>query len=91
MPNEPIVVYSSNYCSECQMVKAYLALRGYRYVEKNVSKDLAGRAELIALGFDATPVTVIGKRVIDGYNGDAIDAALAELPPEPGAGGTRPG
>lgn len=81
-----ITVYSSNFCSECQMVKAYLALKGYEYVEKNVSKDLKGRAELIALGFDATPVTVIGTRVIDGYDGEAIDAALAELAPQPGAG-----
>ncbi|MBI4306622.1 MAG: glutaredoxin family protein, partial [Chloroflexi bacterium] len=38
-----------------------------------------GRAELVAMGFDATPVTVIGERVIDGFDGDAIDSALAEL------------
>lgn len=74
-----ITVYSSNYCSACQMVKAYLAMKGYQYVEKNVSRDLEGRAELVALGFDATPVTVIGERVIEGYDGDAIDAALSEL------------
>ena len=74
-----ITVYSSNYCSACQMVKAYLAMKGYQYVEKNVSRDLEGRAELVALGFDATPVTVIGKRVVEGYDGDAIDAALSEL------------
>lgn len=77
-----ITVYSSNYCSACQMVKAYLALKGFEYVEKNVSKDLKGRAELVAMGFDSTPVTVIGKRIVDGYDGDAIDAALAELTPQ---------
>lgn len=81
-----ITVYSSNYCSACQMVKAYLALKGFEYAEKNVSVDLNGRAELIALGFDATPVTVIGKRVVEGYDGEAIDAALAELALQPGAG-----
>jgi glutaredoxin len=81
-----ITVYSSNYCSACQMVKAYLAMKGYQYVEKNVSRDLEGRAELVALGFDATPVTVIGKRVVEGYDGDAIDSALAELALQPGAG-----
>jgi hypothetical protein len=61
------------------MVKAYLALKGYEYVEKNVSVDLKGRSELVAMGFDATPVTVIGERIVEGYDGDAIDAALTEL------------
>lgn len=74
-----ITVYTSNYCSSCQMVKAYLALKGFQYAEKNVSTDLKGRAELVAMGFDATPVTVIGERVVEGYDGDALDAALAEL------------
>lgn len=81
-----ITVYSSNYCSACQMVKAYLAMKGHQYVEKNVSRDLEGRAELVALGFDATPVTVIGKRVVEGYDGEAIDSALAELASQPGVG-----
>lgn len=75
----PITVYTSNYCSACQMVKAYLALKGFQYAEKNVSVDLEGRAELVGMGFDSTPVTVIGERVIEGYDGDAIDVALAEL------------
>jgi glutaredoxin-like protein NrdH len=74
-----ITVYSSNLCSACQMVKAYLSLRGFPYEEKNVSVDRNGRSELRALGFESTPVTVIGKRVIEGYDGPAIDAALAEL------------
>lgn len=74
-----ITVYTSNYCSACQMVKAYLSLKGFKYAEKNVSLDLKGHADLVAMGFDSTPVTVIGERVIEGYDGDAIDAALAEL------------
>ena len=61
------------------MVKAYLALKGFQYSEKNVSRDLDGRAELVAMGFDSTPVTVIGEQVVEGYDGEAIDAALAAL------------
>ena len=44
-----------------------------------VSVDLEGRRQLLALGFDTTPVTIIGERVIEGFDGDAIDSALAEL------------
>ena len=72
-----IIVYSSNMCGACEMVKEFLRLRGKEFVERNVSVDLQGRKELLDLGFDATPVTVIGESVVDGFDVDKIDAALA--------------
>lgn len=72
-----IVVYSSNMCGACEMVKEFLRLRGREFVERNVSVDLEGRQALLDLGFDATPVTVIGDTVVDGFDVDKIDAALA--------------
>ena len=74
-----IIVYSSNMCGACEMVKEFLRLRGREFVERNVSVDLQGRQELLDLGFDATPVTVIGDAVIDGFDVDKIDAALASM------------
>ena len=61
------------------MVKGYLSLRNAEYAEKNVSTDLDGRAELIAMGYDSTPVVVIGDRQIRGFDADSIDEALVEL------------
>ena len=61
------------------MVKEYLSLKGFQVTERNVSQDEEGRAQLLALGFDATPVTVIGDRVVDGFNAVAIDEALSSL------------
>ena len=72
-----ITVYSSNMCGACEMVKEFLRLRGKEFVERNVSVDLQGRKELLELGFDATPVTVIGDSVVEGFDVDKIDAALA--------------
>lgn len=74
-----ITIYSSNYCGSCQMVKAFLSLRNAEFVEKNVSKDLEARAELIALGYDSTPITLIGDRSLEGFNTAALDDALAAL------------
>ena len=74
-----VTVYSSNFCSTCQMVKQFLALRGVEYVEKNVSTDLEGRAELVALGYDSTPVTVIGERPVAGFDVNDLDEALSAL------------
>ena len=71
-----ITVYSSNMCGACEMVKEFLRLRGKEFLERNVSVDLQGREELLELGFDATPVTVIGESVVEGFDVDKIDAAL---------------
>ena len=72
-----ITVYSSNMCGACEMVKEFLRLRGKEFVVRNVSVDLQGRKELLELGFDATPVTVIGDSVVEGFDVEKIDAALA--------------
>lgn len=77
-----ITVYSSNMCSSCEMVKAFLELRNREFVEKNVSTDLEGRTELLGMGFDSTPVTVIGERQISGFDVVEIDQALAALDSE---------
>ena len=74
-----ITVYSSNMCSTCEMVKQFLVLRGVDFTEKNISIDLEGRSELIELGFDVTPVTVIGQQVLEGFDTGEIDAALSAL------------
>lgn len=74
-----VIVYSSNMCSACEMVKEFLKLRGVEYIEKNVSTDLAGRAELIEMGYDSTPVTVIGSRQVPGFKVAEMDEAIAEL------------
>jgi glutaredoxin len=74
-----ITVYSSNMCGACEMVKAFLALRKVTFIEKNISTDLEGRTELIKMGYDTTPVTVIGDRHISGFDATQIDEALKDL------------
>ena len=61
------------------MVKGYLSLRGVEFVVKNVSTDLEGQAEMIAMGFDSTPVTVIGDQQVSGFDVPSIDKAIAAL------------
>lgn len=63
------------------MVKGYLSLRGVEFIVKNVSTDLEGRAELIAIGFDSTPVTIIGDQQLSGFDIPTIDKTLADLKP----------
>ena len=63
-------------------MKGFLSLRNVEYVEKNVSTDLDGRTELEAMGYDSTPVTVIGDRQLVGFDAVLIDEALAALASE---------
>ena len=52
---------------------------GFPFTERNVSEDLEARRQLLAMGFDATPVTVIGNRTVAGFDGPEIDEALGQL------------
>ena len=60
---------------------------------KCVDEDDAAYGELLALGFRLVPVTVIGPRIIKGYDPAAIKDALAaardqpdvQSPPDPTA------
>lgn len=63
-------------------MKGFLSLRNVEYVEKNVSTDLDGRDELLAMGYDSTPVTVIGDRQLTGFDAVLMDEALAALSSE---------
>ena len=79
MAIDNITVYSSNMCGACEMVKAFLELRKVTFIERNVSTDLKGRKDLMKMGYDTTPVTVIGDIHISGFDAKQIDEALKDL------------
>jgi hypothetical protein len=58
------------------MVKGFLSLRNVEFIVKNVSTDLEGRTELLALGYDSTPIIVIGDQILSEFNVEAIDHAI---------------
>lgn len=72
------VVYSAQWCSACKDTKAYLGSLGVTVDERDIEKDPKANAELVKLaGEDAgIPVTVIGKKVIGGFDPAALKAAL---------------
>ena len=67
------------------------------FTVKYVDEDDSAYEELLALGFRLVPVTVIGPRIIKGYDPAAIRDALAaarsqadvQSPPDPTAARTR--
>jgi hypothetical protein len=50
----------------------FLSQKGIVFVEKNVRADKAALTELLALGFQSTPVTIIDGRSVVGFDQNKI-------------------
>jgi glutaredoxin 3 len=67
-PNGRVTLYTTEPCGFCRMAKTLLQARGVDYLEVNLAKDPAGRADLVALTGQMTfPQIVVGKRSIGGF------------------------
>jgi glutaredoxin len=60
-------------------VKELLSREQVAFTVKDVETDDRAYDELIALGFRVVPLTVIGDRMISGYDAAALTDALAAL------------
>ena len=58
-------------------MKEFLSRAGAPFTAFNVDEDDRAYDELIARGFRSVPVTVIGDRVVRGFDADALTEALA--------------
>lgn len=65
-------------------MKEFLSRAGRPFIVKNVDEDLEAYNDLIARGFRAVPVTLIGGTAIKGFDEEALTSALAAAePPAP--------
>ncbi|HEU4979106.1 MAG TPA: glutaredoxin domain-containing protein [Solirubrobacteraceae bacterium] len=63
-----ITVYTTDPCSFCIRAKELLARRGYQYEEINLSKDPAGRTELLErTGMMSFPQVIIDGELVGGF------------------------
>jgi glutaredoxin 3 len=64
-----IMLYTTEPCGYCRRMKALLEARGLDYVEINLSKDPAGRAQLAQrTGMMTFPQLIVGEEVIGGFD-----------------------
>lgn len=61
----------------CGKVKEYLSQKQIPSDDRDITKDPSAMGELKKLGFMTTPVTVIGDKVIVGFDVRKLDEALA--------------
>jgi hypothetical protein len=60
-------------------VKEFLSRAGQAFTSRNVDDDDEAYRELVALGVTSVPVTVIGTRLIKGFNPKVLTQALNAL------------
>ena len=63
-----ITVYTTEPCAFCARVKGLLRTRGLEFSEINLSKDPAGRMELVnRTGMMTFPQVLIGEQLLGGF------------------------
>jgi len=72
-----VIVYSTETCPYCVLVKDYLKEKGITYAEKNVGTDLAAREEMMKKASAmSVPVVDIDGTIILGFDKTKINQAL---------------
>lgn len=80
----PVTVYSTQSCSSCRELKRHLRDRGVLFEERDASDQRVWQ-QLVAIGatrgvrVDGVPVTLIGDRLVQGFNRGELDRALREV------------
>ena len=60
----------------CARVKEYLSRQQVSFEDRDITSDPSAISELQKLGFMTTPVTVIGEKVIVGFDHQKLSQAL---------------
>ena len=64
-----ITVYTTEPCSFCARVKGLLKAHGLEFAEVNLSKDPAGRMELVQrTGMMSFPQVIVGEKLLGGFS-----------------------
>jgi glutaredoxin len=76
MTERKTIVYTQLGCPPCHHETTFLAQKGVEFEEKNVREDLDAMQEMVRMGSQATPRTVIDGEIIIGFDLKRISASL---------------
>lgn len=75
---EPVVMYSTDWCGNCKMTRAYLRENNIPFFEYDVEKSPEGQRQYKALQGNGVPLLLVKNNVIRGYNPRAIQQAMMD-------------
>ncbi|MCM3690643.1 glutaredoxin family protein [Neobacillus niacini] len=67
---EGVIVYTTNDCIECTMVKKVLTEEGIAFEVRDISTNEDYRTEVEKYGFLGVPVTVLGNKAVKGFTNE---------------------
>jgi len=76
--SDKVVIYSTSWCPYCKALRNTLNQYNIPFTEHDTEKSLQGFLGFWALRGRGVPVSVIGERVVYGYDGQAITDALVD-------------
>lgn len=68
--NKQVIVYTTNDCIECKMVKQVLTEEGIDFEVRDVSDNARYQQEVENYGFLGVPVTVVENRAVKGFTNE---------------------
>jgi glutaredoxin len=75
-----VEIYVADWCPYCKRLEQYLTERKIRFVRHDIEASTAAAARHKSLGGGGVPLTVIGSKVIRGFNERALQEALGGFP-----------
>ncbi|WP_284037708.1 glutaredoxin family protein [Neobacillus sp. 114] len=78
--SKQLIVYTTNDCIECTMVKKVLTEEGIPFETRNVAENPKYQKEVEKYGFLGVPVTVVDNRAVKGFTNELKE--LMELAKE---------
>jgi glutaredoxin len=76
MTERKTIIYTQPGCPACHRETTFLAQKGVEFEEKNVREDLDAMQEMVRMGSQTTPRTVIDGKIIIGFDWKRISASL---------------
>lgn len=76
--SKQVIVYSSEGCNECNMVKQMLTQEGIPFEVRDVLTNPKYQEEVEKFGFMGIPVTAVGDHAIKGFNPTELKKLLDE-------------
>ena len=74
-----VVLYATDWCPYCRSLRILFDTHHIDYVERDVEHSALGAVGFLLLGGRGVPVTVVGPRVVYGYDLAALQTALGEI------------
>jgi adenosylhomocysteine nucleosidase len=71
-----VIVYSTQNCVDCNMVKQWLTAKGVSFEVRDVMTSRAYQEEVERFGFMGVPVTVKGEKAVKGFHPAELEQLL---------------